>query len=193
MWTYLCGLDFGIVDQNAVCVLGWRRQDPCVYVVSCYRMTAIPSELAAEVRRLETTYKFVRIIGDVGGMGKAFAEEMRRRPPAIPVEPAEKHNKVGYIALFNDALRTGRIKVVRSACADLLQEWAELPWAENRMKEAEGFNNHAADACLYAWRAANAFLEKYPEPQAVEGTAEYWEKREREMEKAAVKAFRQRR
>ena len=193
MWTHLCGLDFGIVDQNAVCVLGWRRNDPCVYVVSCYRISAIPSELAAEVRELEKKYRFVRVIGDVGGMGKAFAEEMRRRPPQIPVEPADKHNKVGYIALFNDALRTGRIKVVRSSCADLLQEWAELPWAEGRQKEAEGFANHASDACLYAWRAANAFLEKELGAEPPEGSAEYWAKKEAEMERMAVRAFRSRR
>lgn len=169
-WTYLCGLDFGIRDENAVTVLGWRAHDPCVYVVESYRIEAIPSEMAVEVQRLDGRYHFERIVGDIGGMGKAFAEEARRRF-RVPIEPAEKHNKIGFISLFNGDLHTGRIKVLRPMCRDLISEWMELPWAEGGKKEAEGFNNHAADSCLYSWRAANAFLEQpqeYVEPGSPE-------------------------
>lgn len=169
-WTYLCGLDFGIRDENAVTVLGWRPHDPCVYVVESYRIEAIPSEMAEEVQRLDGRYHFARIVGDIGGMGKAFAEEARRRFH-VPIEPAEKHNKIGFISLFNGDLHTGRVKVLRPTCKDLLAEWMELPWAEGGKKEADGFNNHAADSCLYSWRAANAFLEA-PEEHIEPGSPE---------------------
>jgi hypothetical protein len=157
-WTYLCGLDFGIKDANAITVLGWRAHDPCIYVVESYHHEAIPSEMAEEVKRLDAKYQFARIVGDVGGMGKAFAEEARRRYH-LPIEPAEKHNKVGFISLFNGDLHTGRIKILRSTCRDLIAEYYELPWAEGGKKEADGFDNHCADSCTYIWRAANAFLE----------------------------------
>lgn len=162
-WTYLCGLDFGVVDENAVAVLAWREHDPCVYVVEAYRLKATVTGMAAEVHRLERTYEFSRIVGDVGGMGKAFADEMQTRHH-IPVEAAEKHNKPGYIALFNADLKRGRIKVVRPRCLQLLEEWRDLAWADNRQKEADGFPNHCADAVLYAWRAALAFYEVEPAP-----------------------------
>lgn len=158
-WTYLLGLDFGVKDENAATVLGWRAHDTCVYVIESYRISAIPSEMAAEVQKLEARYRFERIVGDVGGLGKAFAEEARRRFQ-LPIEAAEKHNKLGFISLMNGDLREGKIKVVKRACRDLTSEWIELPWAEGAKKEADGFNNHAADSALYAWRACNAYFEK---------------------------------
>lgn len=157
-WTYLCGLDFGIQDQNALTVLGWRPHDPCVYVIESYRKTAIPSEMAEEVRILDARYHFTRIVGDVGGMGKAFAEEARRRFH-LPIEPAEKHNKIGFISLLNGDLHQGRLRIHLPRCADLIGEWLELPWETGGKREADGFDNHAADATLYAWRACTAFLE----------------------------------
>ena len=162
-WSWLLGLDFGIVDQNGLSVVGWRAGDPCVYVAEAFRLTAIPSEMGREVLRLDETYKFERIVGDVGGQGKAFVAEMAARF-TIPIEPAEKHNKIGYVSLFNGDLRRGRIKVVRAKCAHLLDEWRDLPWAEGRNKEADGFANHCADATLYAWRAACAYHEREPDP-----------------------------
>jgi|CXWL01.1.fsa_nt_gi hypothetical protein len=159
--TYLLGLDFGVVDENGVCVLGWRDNDPCVYVVEAYRFKGGPSEMAEEAKRLEARYKFVRIVGDVGGLGKAYAEEMRRRF-GIPVEPAEKQNKRGYISLLNGDLERGRVRLL-PACADLKAEWLELPWSEDRTKPSEGFADHSSDATLYAWRAASAYHEQ-PEP-----------------------------
>lgn len=181
-WQFLCGLDFGIVDRNAVAVLGWRPHDPVLYVAECYKLTATPSEMAEEVRELEATYRFARIVGDVGGMGKAFEAEMRRRC-RLPIEPAEKHNKLGYIALFNADLKRGRIKVVRDRCAELLEEWRVLPWADNRMKEAGGFENHCADATLYGWRASSAFLAKPATERVAPGTAERASLEERRLER----------
>lgn len=158
-WTYLCGLDFGVIDQNAVTVLGWREHDPCVYVLESYRITGSPSEMAEEVAKLCKGYPFTRIVGDTSGLGKGYQDEARKRLK-LPIEAAEKHNKIGFIRLLNDDLSRGRIKVVRDKCAQLLEEWRDLPWAENQQKEADGFNNHCADATLYAWRAAYAFVEK---------------------------------
>lgn len=159
----LLGIDFGVKDATAFVILGWRENDPNVYVLRAWKKTGmIPSEAAAEVKLLEAEHRFIRIVGDVGGLGKAFAEEMRRRHH-LPVEPAEKQNKRGYIALLNGDLERGRVRLVRGMCEPLATEWSELPWDEGREKESEGFDNHCADAALYAWRAANAFTQKAEE------------------------------
>jgi hypothetical protein len=159
----LLGLDFGVTDDCAFVILGWRENDPNVYVLGAWkRENMIPSEAAAEVKKLEAEHRFIRIVGDVGGLGKAFAEEARRRFH-LPIEPAEKQNKRGYISLLNGDLERGRVKVVRDAGTELITEWCELPWDEGREKEVDGFDNHCADAMLYAWRAANAFTQREPD------------------------------
>jgi hypothetical protein len=138
----LLGLDFGVTDDCAFVVLGWRRNDPTVYVLEAFRRPdTLPPDAAVVVRELQQRHRFVRIVGDVGGLGKPYAEEMRRRHH-IPVEPADKVNKRGFISLLNGDLERGRVKAQRGTCDDLITEWCELPWDEGRMKEAEGFDNH---------------------------------------------------
>ena len=163
--TYLVGIDYGYTDATAFAVLGWREQDPTVYVVEAYKRTGLtPSDAAEEAHRLSRTYKPVKMVGDVGGLGKGYAEEARRRF-ALPIEPADKNNKRGYISLLNGDLEHGRVKVAPERCAELVAEWRELPWTDDHAKEADGFDNHCADACLYAWRAASAYHEAPPAPK----------------------------
>jgi hypothetical protein len=190
--VHLLGMDYAFTDDCAFTVLGWRKNDPNVYVLESYRKSnMLAPDAAEEAKQLEAKYKFTRIVGDPAAKG--YIEEARRRF-AIPVENAEKTNKRGYQMLINGELERGTVKVVRATCPHLIEEWSTLPWAdEGREKEADGFDNHCSDATLYVWRCANAFLERVPPPAVPEGTAEYWEKREKEMERAAVRAFRQRR
>ncbi len=187
--THLVGIDYGFTDATAFCVIGWRDNDPCVYVLEAYKREGLtPSDAAEEVDALSKRYKPVKIVGDTGGLGKGYAEEARKRFQ-LPIEPADKQNKRGYQSLFNGDLERGRIQIVGPACSELVTEWLELPWTEDRSKEAEGFDNHCADACLYAWRAAGAYHEA-PEPpkptlteamQAME--IELWEKRTENVER----------
>ncbi len=163
-WNYQLGLDFGIVDQNGLSVAAWREDDPVVYVVKSYRFSGIVTEMVEEVQRLQALYSFHSIVGDEGGMGKAFAQEMRQRY-SIPVMPADKANKVGTISLLNGEMRTGRIKIVRDGCADLIEEMNELPWADSAtQKEASGFNNHACDSFNYLWKSCPNYHERVPPP-----------------------------
>lgn len=151
---YVLGIDYGARSPTAFVVLGWRIGDPTVYVLRAYKMPGLsPSDAAAEVKALGQEFKFAKIIGDTGGLGAGYAEEARTRFH-LPIEPAEKQNKLGYIKLLNGDLERGRIKVVKGACQPLIDEWLELPWHEEQDREAAGFDNHCADACLYAWRAA---------------------------------------
>lgn len=184
---HLIGIDYGFTDATAFCVLGWREHDSTVWVVECYKRTGLtPSDAAEEAHRLSARYEPVKMVGDVGGLGKGYAEEARKRF-ALPIEPATKNDKRGYQSLFNGDLERGRIKVL-PACVELVAEWQEIPWTEDHSKEAEGFDNHCADACLYAWRAACAYHEQpEPEPPTLDEAmrameTEIWDKRAERLE-----------
>jgi hypothetical protein len=158
-WAFVLGIDYGFDDATAFAVLGWRAHDPTVYVVESSKESGwTPGDAAQHVASLEARYRFTAIIGDTGGLGKGYAEEARKRF-GLPIVPAEKHNKRGYIELLNGALRSGQMMVLPGN-EDLEHEWATLPWAEGRQKEAPGFANHLADAVLYAWRGSFAYLEQ---------------------------------
>lgn len=162
--TFIVGIDYGFTDETAFVVVGWRPHDPSVYVVEAYKRGGLtPSAAAEEAHALSAKYRPVRIVADIGGLGKGYAEEARARF-TLPIEPADKNNKRGYIDLLNGDLERGRVVVVESACKQLVAEWNELPWSEDRSKEAPSFANHCADACLYAWRAACAYHERAPAP-----------------------------
>src|SRR5882762_1275030 len=110
---HLAALDFGVNDQNALAVMGWRDHDPCIYILKARRFTGLVEDVARELRGEDKIYHFVQVVGDVGGMGKLFQAELAARF-SIPIAPAEKTNKLGYIRLFNGALANGLVRVVDS-------------------------------------------------------------------------------
>jgi hypothetical protein len=155
---YIIGIDYGYTDATAFSVLGWIEKDKTVYVVEAWKETGLtPSDAAERVKALSERYQPDKIVGDIGGLGKGYVEEARKRF-GLPIEAAEKHNKRGYIDLLNGALAEGRLKLLRGTTKQLVTEWLELPWAkghkrdaaEGTIAEAEGFENHVADSCFIA-------------------------------------------
>lgn len=170
-WQYVLGIDYGYVESTAFVVLGWQRHDPNVYVIESHRREKLLASEAAEFAlQLSRKYPFARMVGDVGGLGKGYVEEARRRYK-LPIEKAEKSNKRGYIDLFNADLRAGLLKVFPGNEA-LVKEWQELPWNEEREEPEEGYDDHLADACLYAWRATYGYLEEIRRLGPVPGSPE---------------------
>lgn len=186
-WSYILGMDFGLVDHTAFTVIGWRQYDKTLYICESFGDAGIiPAEAGRIAQELEKKYKFSRIVGDTGGLGKAFSEEMRRRYH-IPVEAADKQNKLGYISLLNGMLEQGLLKIYAPLCESLLKEMRELPWHPSHRMEHPGFANHATDSALYATRAAYAYLEPdEPEALPIIGSPAYYEHKSAEMERLAV-------
>lgn len=186
-WRFVLGIDYGFNDDCAFVILGWREHSRTVYIIEgAHESGMLPEDAAQFSLVLEQRYRFDTIVGDVGGLGKAYAEETRQRFH-VPVEPADKNNKRGYINLMNGALRSGQL-VLFPGNGDLEREWNTLPWAEGRHKEADGFSNHLADAALYGWRAAVAYLEKpatkkRPDLSAAEHEAEEESRLARELDR----------
>lgn len=173
-WQFVLAIDYGFIDSTAFVVVGWRKNDPVVYVIESAKVEKkTPSEIADLTKKYTMRYAFARVIGDLGGLGKGYAEETRRRY-RIPIEAADKNNKRGYLDLFSGDLRGGLIKVFPGN-ERLLAEWSALPWNDDRSFPADGYDDHLADACLYAWRASYGFLEETrqqaPDPGSPEALA----------------------
>lgn len=177
---HLLGCDYGVNDATAFTVLGWRAHDPTVYIVESFKEKQLyPSQAAVITQELNAKYKFTKIVGDTGGMGKAFVEEARRRFH-IPIDPAEKTNKRGYISLFNGDLERARVRVGPN-CEALTKEWLELSWNKDKTQESSGFDNHCADSALYGWRACNAFVERELEVDDMDPKVRRMLEQEREL------------
>jgi len=195
-WTYLLGVDFGVKDAMGYVVLGHRENDRNVYVLESFKETQSDVTQAAErVLAFDEQYRFAKIVGDLGGMGKAFGEEFQRRH-RIPIEPAQKQNKRGYIGLLNGAIERKELVVIEPTNSGLIKEMAELPWKdESHQAEADGFDNHTTDALLYAWRATNAFSQKLPTPPVDDPlerirreVAEVWARHEADVVRSAAQS-----
>lgn len=188
--SYLLGIDLGYVDDCAFSVVGYRPHDSTTYVLESFKQDKlVPSEAARIVKELEQKYKFERIVADIGGLGKGYVEEARQRF-LLPIEAAEKTNKRGYIDLLNGAFHNGEVKLVRRLNDALVDELKELPWTEDRKKEADGFANHLCDALLYSWRACTSYrAEEAPEPLAKMGTTAYYALEAKRMEEKAIEQY----
>tara|TARA_R110000824_G_scaffold161124_1_gene336259 strand:+ start:2315 stop:3769 length:1455 start_codon:yes stop_codon:yes gene_type:complete len=169
---YILGVDLGFTDATAFVVWGFSSDSPNAYMVEGFKQSRmITSEIAEVIQRLNSTYDFISMVVDCGGLGKSMVEEMKRRY-ALPLKAAEKRNKYSYIELFNDGLRTERIKILDYSIFD---EWDLLQWNENHNKEDDRFENHISDAALYGWRECRHYMYSEPLPSPRFGTSEWYQ------------------
>ena len=146
------------------------------------------TDLAKKIKELKERYIFTRKVIDSGALGKKITEELRLRHH-LNLEPADKSQKWSFIKLMNDDFRKGKIKIDAKNCPFLADEWATLLKSEDgeeKIKEDKRFDNHLADAALYAWREAYHFTykEKNKPPEA--GSNEWLKKQAEEMEQALI-------
>jgi Terminase large subunit, T4likevirus-type, N-terminal len=181
-WQYIRALDFGIVDANAIAKLGWRKYDRATYVLSAKYFRGGPAAMADELSKDLTP--FARTVGDVGGMGKAFQQDIQARKK-IPIERADKAAKLGAIRLINDDFEGGLLKVYAPECAELLKEYGSLLRKPDGAEYA-GHDNHCADAVLYGWRACPSYLEREKVEPPVVGTPAWQEAEARKVEREVL-------
>ncbi len=188
-WMNVLGIDYGNVNATSLVALCFcLPMSDVVYVVESQKWEGLDPYGAAEVTvAWSKRYGgFVSMVGDVGGLGKGYVEEARNRF-ALPIEPAQKQNKYGYVKLINGAYQNGKLKIVRATNAPLIKELREHPWKDGKqyIEEQPGSHNHACDAHLYGWREAHAWAHRAaPPPQPSYGTPEYWAKTEADIRDA---------
>lgn len=179
-WTHVFAADFGVTNATAFAVWAFNEHDPIAYLVESQEWTGLaPSEAGEIQREWEKRFGgFDRVIGDEGGLGKGFAQEWRKRF-YIPIEPAEKTNKLGFIKLMNGDFQHGKIKVLRDMNDDFVAHIKKLRWKdEKRQAEHPGLPNHLTDAALYGWRECRQWDWSERPPKHAQGTAEWQQYRE---------------
>lgn len=186
---HVLAMDFGsseVEETLALVVLAWSPHVPRqVWVVRAEKHCAMMlDELAARIRELDARYDFGRVVADEGALGVQFGRELRARF-GIPVRPAKKADRIGYIRLLRDAARRGDLLLVRDDANALHDEASSLLWHEDGRRTVG--TCHAYDATLYGWRMARAWAAEEPQPEPAEGSHEWLERRKRALARRRAK------
>lgn len=150
------GVDLGYDDAFSLEVVGWNKYSGDVWELAAYKASGLtPTDMAALIRDYKELWKPRSIVADTGGLGKAIVEEFNKRH-GLSIRPAEKAHKHEYIRMLNDDLLAGRAHALPNGV--LANEWSVLQWTPgDRRIEDPRYDNHAADAFLYAWREAGHY------------------------------------
>lgn len=193
-WKRILACDFGVVDPTALVELSFNRYVPEVYVTRSEQVAnESPSEAAERaIQWGKDCGGYEQIIGDVGGLGKAFQAEWQTRFK-LPMTPADKTSKLGFIKLMNGDLRLGKLRFVEGANLDLIECLGSLSWSDERATtENPDQPNHLSDGTLYGWRASRHFAAKDAPMVPAVGSAEYLLKQSNDERAAAFMKNRKR-
>jgi hypothetical protein len=153
-WRFVLGLDLGLSDCDAICVLGWRMDDPTHKLYECYSWKANHQDVDALSTVLRAAYVKWRptcLVGDNGGHGasKVLATYAERLGVTFELKPASVPDSV---ALVNDDYRTGRLQIMPNGI--LAEESAKVAWDAKRKKFSSAFHSDITEAARYAHHAA---------------------------------------
>lgn len=144
------GIDYGFNDKTAFAIVSYHPNHPQIWVQHVEgHQGMIPSEIAIRIQQLIKSYKPGNIVADTGGLGKSITEEMRRRY-GIPIQPAEKTDKLSWISLINGEFIDGNL-LVHESCVEYKDQLLILSKDENG-KEDPTLPNDLCDAALYSTR-----------------------------------------
>ncbi|HEX6123275.1 MAG TPA: hypothetical protein VFY89_08940 [Ktedonobacterales bacterium] len=175
VWAYFQGGDLGTSDSYADVVWAASKTHPVIYEVDSYKKSGLNADQWRErydAQRKKWNPKRCHL--DEGGLGRGIGDAWRAS--GIPVEAAEKAQKLAFVAIWNSRLEAGRIKV--RSDSPLAAEWVALRAAPNArpgVYDVVG-EDHVADAGLYGGRPALDYAGDVDAP-AREETVE--ERRER--------------
>jgi hypothetical protein len=186
-WHAVLSVDLGsseIKPSTAFAITLWHPHHTRAVVVRAWAEAGmIPSTIAERIREVLELYPDARVVMDIGALGSGYANELRQRW-AIPVEAAEKSQKLGFRKLLNGALERGEVVLFAPECAMLIEELESLIWAPSGLDNDKTQPNHCTDALLYGWRASQSWRAAFHKsgPQLTEEQA--WEKRAKERHRA---------
>lgn len=193
-WFRVLALDFGVNDATA-CV---RLATPKLYGRGVYverswsRRGLAPSDAADLIARDIDEYKPDAVVGDSGGLGKAYLQEFAKRYPGLrAIEPAEKTEKRASLELCSDALHAARgvarggasddigrhegLFIVGADARELQRQLASLLWDDGREDIAEGQDDDEAMALVYGFRRMRSYRNaQRPPPRSAEAQFMGW-------------------
>lgn len=173
-WTYLLGIDLGQRDYNFLSVLGFTDRSRETYLIEeKFTANQLTDNLALDIKALMAKYAFAKMLIDTGGLGLAIAEDLKFRY-GLPLEAADKREKMATYAIMNNALRNGTFKARASSLfakdCNLLER-DDLKSTPDRLV-VKGHSD-AVDACLYPFKYSPAYNYVPSAPSPKPGTPEY--------------------
>jgi hypothetical protein len=121
-------------------------------------------------------------VADAGALGKAIVEEMVTRW-GLPIEAADKSEKMANIELMNGDFESGRL-LVHESLTELHTQYLTLTKDRTGKKEDPSLPNDRVDSALYSWKHCRNYWYKESIPEPEYGTEEYWNREEqRQIEK----------
>lgn len=152
-WKYLAGCDFGWEDESSISVVAYALTTRTVYVMETWAKNhAHAEEIARQLFSLKQKYPISRIIGDIGGAGKFYQQNLAR-DYGLHVEAAQKMEKLNHIEFMNSAFLRGDIKIRKDD--QVCEEYLQVAWNEDHDDIANHSKDNRVIATLYSWRAAN--------------------------------------
>ncbi len=120
------------------------------------------------------------MVADIAHLGGAILQELGE-VYGIPIEKADKRDKIDSIEMTNGDLLSGRSKILKGSILEtqmLHLQWAIDPWG--KLKEDKGARNDCTDAWLYLRRKAMHLIgeaepEAKPAPNSPEATQQWLE------------------
>jgi hypothetical protein len=189
-WESCLGLDLGASERKPTtgfCLVLWNEWDRKVYVERSYVKALLsPTDIANEAQRFLSQRPDTPIIVDYGGLGVGYLAEFERRF-RMPVQRAQKRDKLGFRKLLNGAFQRGEVVLIQGANDQLEKELETLVWDESGTDVHKTLPDHATDALLYAWRYARAYasedppsVPRYGSPEWAQAEADRLEREDRE-------------
>jgi hypothetical protein len=168
-WVYGIACDFGVMNATACVVFAWpERFGRAVYLVESWQAPLLTtSEAAARIYSTWERYRPHSLVGDIGGMGKAYQLEWNRRYPGIPMLAANKQDKRAGLEYASDALHIATSKgpsyehrglFVVGKQEALEHQLATLQWDEDREDIQDGQDDDLAVCVVYGYKQSPAFL-----------------------------------
>lgn len=163
-YEYLIGADFGVSDASAVVVLAFKRDTYKLYAVESWeKEKATVDEVADVIKVYMNRYTTKKVVGDKGGLGKAYTNEIWQRHQ-IYIDTAEKRDKLEFIGVLNSWLKSGNLMIRHES--SLAKEIPYVLWNQSRT----AVDNHAKDdnchALLYAFRGVLPLIRRKPDDNA---------------------------
>lgn len=154
-WQFVLGIDLGFNDATALVLLAYHENDPYTYIVKADKWRGLTiSEAVDKIKGWMTLYPVGYFVVD--GANKQAVEEMCKHH-GLPLEAADKHDKVSFIRIMNSSFLGGKIKCNTLECLPLIDEYEKTIWNKRALergiyKEDLSFHPDCADAALYAYR-----------------------------------------
>lgn len=193
-WDYVIGVDLGHDDADAIAVIGWHPNYKQAYLVEELIKTKQGiTELADQIEERVIKYEPLKVVVDSGALGKKIVEEIRKRR-GLPLEAAQKSEKMSHIDLLNDAMRTGKFFAKKtSAFAQdcFLVEKDKDKSRVDKIVISDKYHSDICDAVQYAHTAALNWISEPAIPIIKPNTPEWMIKQEQDMENAALERIKE--